>query len=778
MKTIKVLIAATEELHDEKIQFTALIAQLNGALRPRGIELERIKWNPETDGSIEDFMAEMHSCEMCLTLYWRELADQSEEELNVAYQSLKDGKNPQNLYVFFKEPTEEVSDALRDFKANFVTNYGHFFCKFENVDTMNLHFILQFEAYQNRLESDGNKLITVSNGKVKVGDKELVDLDNVPFAALNKEYQRLQHELAELDAKLEVAKKIYDADTRNTDSFAKLIKLANEREDISKEYEKHQTYLFTLALRLAERSGERCSDRILRAQEEFEKGNAIEADDILNEEARDRDIDRELQLYDRHVENLVQLIHECVLKTSTVMLNTNYTLSERFDIACRSYEKAIHVAKRIHYDEDKLAEILFDYAVLLHKIKQYPKALVIYNETLSICRNLAKTNNEKYSSYVANTMHNMAIVQELMHNYSDALKNYLSVLEMLRNLSRENPNEYVPEIADCLHNIAHLQYSCKYFAEGERNYKKALDMYRRLFKVYPDLFQPKVALALNNLAILQGDLHHFKDAKKNYDEALRIRYQLADKDNDTYMPEVADTLNNIANLHCFLHHYAEAKKYYLQALNIYQNFAHINAKEHLPAVALILNNLGALFFRTEQYEDAENYIVQALKIRQQLVENCQEAFLQDLAMSYNNLGSVQYERKRYQEAEANYIKALDIRKRLVSPDDTCLPDNAMTLHNLAELQLELQRPVEALKNCMSALNIYRQLVEAYPDAYMEDLADSLSCLARIKRNMKENADALKYATEALRLYELIDKLHIGICKEKIKEVKEFIKELH
>ena len=57
MKTIKVLIAATEELHDEKIQFSALIEQLNEALRPRGIELERIKWNPETDGSIEDFMA-------------------------------------------------------------------------------------------------------------------------------------------------------------------------------------------------------------------------------------------------------------------------------------------------------------------------------------------------------------------------------------------------------------------------------------------------------------------------------------------------------------------------------------------------------------------------------------------------------------------------------------------------------------------------------------------------------------------------------------------------
>ena len=63
-------------------------------------------------------------------------------------------------------------------------------------DKMQRTLILQFEAYQNDLQRD---FVKVSKGKVMVGGKEMVDLQNVPFAALNKEYQRLQKELAELD---------------------------------------------------------------------------------------------------------------------------------------------------------------------------------------------------------------------------------------------------------------------------------------------------------------------------------------------------------------------------------------------------------------------------------------------------------------------------------------------------------------------------------------------------------------------------------------------------
>ncbi|MBO7571239.1 MAG: hypothetical protein J6T48_03705 [Bacteroidales bacterium] len=118
MKTIKIMVAAAEELHEEKLEFSNLIEHLNEALAPRGIVLKRVKWNPETDGNLEDFKAKLNDCEMCLSLYWRDLTGNSQQELTTAYQELKAGQNP---------PTGDMTGALKDFKANFVTNFGHFY---------------------------------------------------------------------------------------------------------------------------------------------------------------------------------------------------------------------------------------------------------------------------------------------------------------------------------------------------------------------------------------------------------------------------------------------------------------------------------------------------------------------------------------------------------------------------------------------------------------------------------------------------------------------------
>jgi len=97
MNVIKILIVGAEEMHDEKLEFSNLIMALNKALAPRGIELERSKWTPETDGTIEDYCARLGECEMCMTLYWRELEKNSEDEFSTAYRNLKDGKNPKHF---------------------------------------------------------------------------------------------------------------------------------------------------------------------------------------------------------------------------------------------------------------------------------------------------------------------------------------------------------------------------------------------------------------------------------------------------------------------------------------------------------------------------------------------------------------------------------------------------------------------------------------------------------------------------------------------------------
>ena len=518
------MIAASEEMHEEKLEFTHLIEHLNEVLEPRGIELRRIKWNPDTDGSIEEYKSKLKDCEMCLTLYWRDLAGNSRQELDTAYQELKGGNNPHNLYVFFKEPTADLTEALRDFKANFVTKYGHFFCKFENVDTMNLHFILQFEAYQNRLRSNDDKLVKVAGGKVTVADKEFVTLNNVPFAALNKEYQRLQKELLELDIQVVEVRKRHKADPDNEDIEDELMATKSKRKKLADEFEKYQTHLYDIALNFAKTAGEKYSERMRKARELFELGDAIGADQILNMEEMKRDRQHESEQKKVHEENLEILMNEFLDKTKTVMTNTLFSIPERFSIACEAYEEAKSIAREIYLDEEKLANILFDYAYLKADFTRMHEAVQLYVEALQIYRQLAES----------------------------------------------NPDAYMPRVAMTLNNLANLQRALGRYVEAEENYVEALQIYRQLAESNPDAYMPRVAMTLNNLATLQSDLGRYVEAEENYVEALRIRRQLAKSNPDAYMPRVAMTLWNLACLKSKQKKYEEEKEIWIEALKVHE----------------------------------------------------------------------------------------------------------------------------------------------------------------------------------------------------------------
>lgn len=144
---------------------------------------------------------------------------------------------------------------------------------------MNLHFILQFEAYQNRITDD---LVKVHEGKVLVGDQEFVELAKIPFASLNKEYQRLQYELSTLDEEIANITIRHAANTKDKELFKQLTILGSKREKISAEFDKYQTHLYDIALNFTKLSGEHYSERMRKARELFEMGNVIEADKILN----------------------------------------------------------------------------------------------------------------------------------------------------------------------------------------------------------------------------------------------------------------------------------------------------------------------------------------------------------------------------------------------------------------------------------------------------------------------------------------------------------------
>ena len=186
MKTIKIFLASSEELKEERLEMTDLMSRLNQTFKGRGIELELKRWE-YLDASMGDkrkqdeYNEVLKDCDICLVMFWRKFGSYTGEELDVAYQCHKDKVRPEKIYVFFKNPDgDDVTDELKEFIRNYESRYGgHFFCKFQTVDAMKLEFLLQFELYQK--DQLGSQAIEVRNEHVYIDNEAFVDLNNIPF---------------------------------------------------------------------------------------------------------------------------------------------------------------------------------------------------------------------------------------------------------------------------------------------------------------------------------------------------------------------------------------------------------------------------------------------------------------------------------------------------------------------------------------------------------------------------------------------------------------------
>lgn len=725
MQTIRILIVASDELHHEKIEFSNLIQQLNEVFGPRGIELKRVKWNPETDGTIEDYQKKLTDSEICLTLYWNELAKNSREELHAAYQQLKGGGNPRKLYVFFKEPAEDLSDALKDLKANFVTNYGHFFCRFENVDTMNLHFILQFEAYQNSNYNVQDKLFKVIDGKVTINEEPFVSLDQVPFAALNEDYSRLHSELAELDQQVTEARKKHREDPDNEELEDMLFSLLSLRKVKSKEFEEYQNHLYDMARQFAKISGDRFSERMRKARDLFEKGDAVGADEILNIEEMKRDLELKSKQFEQDRFNLEQGIDEFRLKANTVMANTFKHVDDRFAEACDAYESALGIAKIIHYEKEGTANILHDYASLLenyHKIEDALSKLFLASD---ICVELAYSNKDDYSWHnVACLYNHIANLQITRGKEKEAIDYYNKAIVALEKTNGGNPIDYLSFLATIHHNHAILQTNLENYTEAEKEFKVVLGIYDILSADNPDVYLEDKAETIGELAVLHRRQGRYSDAEKEYFQRLDIYNSLAKNKPEKYLHQLGGTHNNLAVLYIAQENFQEAEKELNEALKIRKHLADDNPDVYNPNYAETLNNLGNVCLNTGRYTEAKEKFEAALNIWEIMAKDEPNVFSIRVARQKYNLGQFYRKMQSLPEAEKALSEAIEIFRAIGNGTSLYKSEMAFALFSLSNVKAVQKSFHEARNLTVEALCIFRDLERNNPGYYTDYISDA------------------------------------------------------
>lgn len=742
MKTIKVFIASSEELKMERLEFTDMIQQLNRIFKPRGLEIELVKWE-YLDASMgplhkqEEYNNELKTCEMCLVLYWTRFGDYTKSELETAYSELCAGRNPQKLYVYFKD-AEYITPELKAFKDSFDTSYGHFYCRFENVDTMKLNFLLQFEAYQNMTSES---MLKVQDSRIEVDGKPLVELKNIPFAGNNPEYLQLLRRIEVTQARVL--------------KYPDEIEFRQELDDLQKKQKIIENSLLDTAKLITKLSSTVSSARFLEAIRLFEAGDNKGANTVLNLDNITHDaegnavrIDAAREIASASIKALESNIEELQLKIQTIQ---NSMEEGWVNEVISVYDKAVTLARN-RISLDKFFKLIFEYALFLQRNKQFSLVDSLYNETLSVCRLLAVQNPEKYDSNVALTLTNLGALHYDTQQFDAAEKEYIEALKIRRCLLEKNPGVYESDVADTLNNLANLHMKTQCFDIAEKEFIEALEIRRRLAKESPDLYEIKVAKILNNLALLYTNIERFNDAEKVFMEALGTFRYLSEKNPDAYTSYIAGTLNNLANLHVNTKHFAIAEKEYMEAMAIYRCLSKKQPEVYASNVAMTLNSLANLHATTQRFNIAEKEYIEALNILRHLFELNPKVYENYVADTLYALATLHYLTQHFDIAEKEFIEVLERFRCLCEKDPTIYKKSVgLTMYNLANLHRNTQHFDIAEQEYLDALKIFRHMTEKNHKVYESYISGILNSLANLHTNTQHFDIAEEEYIEALKI---------------------------
>ena len=146
----------------------------------------------------------------------------------------------------------------------------------------------------------------------------------------------------------------------------------------------------------------------------------------------------------------------------------------------------------------------------------------------------------------------------LLGNYEEAEKYYKESLDTARNLKDE------PGIAQSLHQLGILQQDQGNYEEAEKYYKESLDTARNLKD------EPGIAQSLHQLGILQQDQGNYEEAEKYYKESLTLYKELGDKAETAYL------LHHMGTLYEEMKPYEKALEYYIAS---FETFSDINSSD-------------------------------------------------------------------------------------------------------------------------------------------------------------------------------------------------------
>ena len=154
-KTIKIFLASSAELRDDRDDFDLYFRQQNDRLRKEGLYLQIVRWenflNAISETRLQDeYNRQIRACDIFVSLFMTKTGKYTEEEFDAAHQTFKETGKPQ-IYTFFKKASVSTSSSheadLRSLWAfqKKLKRLGHFQTDYDGVEHLKRQFKDQLE---------------------------------------------------------------------------------------------------------------------------------------------------------------------------------------------------------------------------------------------------------------------------------------------------------------------------------------------------------------------------------------------------------------------------------------------------------------------------------------------------------------------------------------------------------------------------------------------------------------------------------------------------------
>ena len=275
MRIINAFIAADAELVQDRDVFVSMVDGLNRVLAARDVQVKVRDYDPARHAEL------LKSSEIALVLYHTKCGAFGAKEVDDAYRRVTQHENPKRLYIFFKDDNGcALEPEFVAFRNSFVARFEHFFCRFENADTLKLNFLLSIE---NLLAQDGGEpFVKLDGSQVQVDGMVVGSFRRLPMVANNAGLSELFANMDAQQKKFEEQKTRVAEEPSSDEAYERLLDLSTQVNELQERIDRELALAFGLAKRMSGVTIGEANETLARARSCMERGKIKEAIEILD----------------------------------------------------------------------------------------------------------------------------------------------------------------------------------------------------------------------------------------------------------------------------------------------------------------------------------------------------------------------------------------------------------------------------------------------------------------------------------------------------------------